>query len=49
MTLLDELESRLPPDCLQTDAELDPVQLAVQRSVRDLFDSDQMLYPGKAL
>jgi len=29
--------------------ELDPVQLAVQRSVRDLFDPDRMLNPGKAL
>ncbi len=29
--------------------ELNPVQLAVQRSVRDLLDPDHMLNPGKAL
>lgn len=31
------------------DAELDPIQLAVQRSIRDLLDPDHRLNPGKAL
>lgn len=31
------------------EAELDPVQLAVQRSIRDLLDPDHRLNPGKAL
>jgi glycolate oxidase len=29
--------------------ELDPIQLAAQRRVRDLFDPDHLLNPGKAL